>query len=125
MHHFVGPSFHKIFFVRNHPCLTHIVHKNRPQRASHFKFFKVLIKRTLTWTVNQTPLSLHHIIPCIFLSNQGFALCLHILVNVKPTQQIRSIRKYSFHCIHQRQISIGDNNPKEGINSHEKTPKML
>ena len=38
MHHFVCPCFHKSFFVWNHPCLTHIVHKHRPRRASHFKF---------------------------------------------------------------------------------------
>jgi len=125
MHHFVGPCFHKFFFMRNHPCLTHIVHKHKSQRANHFKVFKVLIKRTLTWTINQTPPSLHHIISCILLSNHSFSLCLRILVNVEPTQQVCSIREYSFHCIHQRQIFVGDNNPGECINSHEKIPKPL
>ena len=124
MHHFVGLCFYKFFFVRNHPCLTHIVHKHRSQGANHFKVFKVLIKRTLIWTVNQTLLSLHYIIPCIFLSNQNFAFCLYILVNVKQ-RQVRSIREYSFHWIHQRQISIGDNNPRKCINFHEKILKSL
>ena len=88
---------------------AHIVHKHRPQRASHFKVFKVLIKRTLIGTINQTPPSLHHIIPCILLSNWGFALCLDILVNVELTQQVRSIQEYNFYCIHQRQIPVSDN----------------
>jgi len=97
-----------------------------------FDFWNLLESWFLTWVFGIIKISLeallphlHHIIPCILLRNQSFALCLHILVNVEPTQQVRSIREYSFHCIHQRQIPVSDNNPGECINSHEKTPKPL
>ena len=125
MHNFVSPCFNKFLFVRNHPYLAHIVDKHRSRRASHFKVSKVLIKRNFIGTVSQSPLSLHHIIPCILLSNQGFALSLHIFVNVELTEQVRRIWEYSFHNIHQRQIPASDNNPEECISSHEKTLKPL
>ena len=83
----------------------------------HMTFIELLIRRT----IHQTLSGFHDIISCIFLTNQDFTFCLHILINMKLIQQISRLKENS-HYIHQCQISVGNNNSRECI-MFEKMPQ--
>ena len=60
----------------NQPCFLHVVNKHWKWSARNFKRQKAGIELLLRRTIYQTSSGFHDIISCIFLSNQGFALCL-------------------------------------------------